>query len=138
METPKQWARSVQVNKSKHDNGVNDVVLMPLLLTSNRLHILFKCFYRWLWTSKHRLELLHTQRPCSVILPFSIEIFKIGFRNMHVYLKFIRKPTTAEWQYQSVSFVYIQTNCDVKIHISNPKHKWCCLLNKRTLTSKET
>ena len=34
---------------------VNDVVLVSLLLTFNRFHKSFWCFYRWLWASKCRL-----------------------------------------------------------------------------------
>ena len=45
-------------NNKDHQNHVNDVVLVSLLLTLNRFHTLFWCSYCWLWTSKWQLESL--------------------------------------------------------------------------------
>ena len=43
-------------SKSKIETSVNDVGFLSLLLTLNRFHTLFWCFYCWLWTSKFRLR----------------------------------------------------------------------------------
>ena len=43
-----------KVNKKKHLRDVIDVVLLSMLLTMKRFHILFWCFRYWLWTSKYR------------------------------------------------------------------------------------
>ena len=82
-------------------NDINDVILGFLLLTLNRLHILFWCFHCWLWTRKGRLEnfiysRLRSIRWWSAInSSFSkIYIFRYGYsptiwsKNVRGYLKF--------------------------------------------------
>ena len=40
---------------NKDQNDVKAVTLVSLLLTLNRINVLFRCFNRWSWTSKYRL-----------------------------------------------------------------------------------
>ena len=55
METPKRYLYTVQSEQQGHQNDINDVVLVSLLLTFDRFHTLFWCFGCWIWTSNCRL-----------------------------------------------------------------------------------
>ena len=60
----------------KHQNDVNNVVLVTLLVPLNRFHTLLWCFYYWLWTSKCRLGIpiyLYTFQNCKETTAFTTE-----------------------------------------------------------------
>ena len=60
----------------KHQNDVNNVVLVTLLVPLNRFHTLLWCFYYSLWTSKCRLGIpicLYTFQNCKETTAFTTE-----------------------------------------------------------------
>ena len=75
----------------------SDIVLVSLLLTLNRFHALFWCFYCWLWTSKFRLGnvwgLLFENHLCENLnlfhwkrSRFDIDILENDFLNRVIFL----------------------------------------------------
>ena len=52
-------------------NDVNDIIMVPLFLTSNSFHSLFWCFYCWLWTSTFRLKRCK-QKKSKLYIRFSM------------------------------------------------------------------
>ena len=57
IETLHQGWKLFKVNNKHIRKMPNVVVLASLLLTLTRLHILFYCFYCWIWTGKCRLRI---------------------------------------------------------------------------------
>ena len=49
IETVKQVVKYVQRKQKRHQNNVDDVVLVSSLLNLNVFHTLFQFFYCWLW-----------------------------------------------------------------------------------------
>ena len=56
---------------TKMQEDVIDVILVSLLLTLNKFHILFRCFHCWLWTSKFYWLYEHWLHTEIVVLRFS-------------------------------------------------------------------
>ena len=53
------------IKNNRHQNSVNDVVLLFLLLTLNRYHTLLWCLHCWLWTNKSQLRIYPSIHPWS-------------------------------------------------------------------------
>ena len=77
LEIREQCVKSVQL--------IIKTLLVLLLLTLNRFHILFWCFRRWLWTSKYFLGFLCQQIPVSQVvdeknISWLVRYFWLGFK----------------------------------------------------------
>ena len=56
-EAPQKIVNSFQSQQERHENDINNVVLLSLWLTLNIFHLLFWCFPCWLRTSKCPLSI---------------------------------------------------------------------------------
>ena len=67
----------------KTRDDVNNIVLVSLLLTLNKIHLLFWCFHCWHWGGKYWLENILAQKAsCSATIysKLTIEILEQGVK----------------------------------------------------------
>ena len=58
VETPEQCVQFFQGSQKRHQNNINNIVLVSLLLTLSRFPTFLRCSHYWLWTSECRLSRL--------------------------------------------------------------------------------
>ena len=84
--------KTYKVKKFRHQNDVIDLVLVSLLLTSNKFLTLFWCFHGWLWTSKYCLGIsnvnVYSQSKFHVSTILCIFFFWKCFRECWLWLSF--------------------------------------------------